>query len=191
MQLVVPAPVNELLPQLKPVTVVIICDADPLSLIEKVFEVLPCVAVSVTVSELVTAAALAVKLALLAPEGTVTEAGTMMALLLLARLTGNPVLGAAALMLTVQLSVPAPIIEELVHVRPDSDAVVEPLPCSFTELVAAWAVELVIAVTLSSPVVSVVEPGSKRTCATRLPPALRVAGSVPACTVKELLELLS
>lgn len=154
---------NELVPQLRPVKVGEICDPDPLSLIDIVFEAVPCVAVRVTVWEVDTAATFAVNVALFAPEGTVTDAGTVIAPPLLARFTGRPALGAAPLMLTVQLSVPAPIMEELAHDNPDNDAADEPLPCSLTELVAAWVVELVSAVTLSSAVVSVVVPGSNRT----------------------------
>jgi hypothetical protein len=44
--------------------------------------------------------------ALVAPEGTVTEAGTVTTLVLLARPTEYPPLGAAAFRVTVQLSVP-------------------------------------------------------------------------------------
>jgi hypothetical protein len=59
----------------------------------------------------------AVKLALLASAGTVTVAGTATALLLLVRLTAKPPLAAAAFSVTVQLSVPAPVIAALVQVR--------------------------------------------------------------------------
>jgi hypothetical protein len=74
-------------------------------------------AVSVTVCVVLTAETVAVKLALVAPAATVTEAGTVTALLLLARLTAKPPLSAAAFSVTVQLSVPAPVIDALVHVR--------------------------------------------------------------------------
>jgi hypothetical protein len=53
----------------------------------------------------------ALKLALVEPEGTVTEAGTATELLLLAMLITCPPLGAAALRVAVQLSVAAPVIE--------------------------------------------------------------------------------
>jgi hypothetical protein len=58
----------------------------------------------------------AVKLAVVAPAATVTLAGTTTAELLLARLTANPPLGAAAFSVTVQLSVPAPVIDPLAQV---------------------------------------------------------------------------
>jgi hypothetical protein len=60
-----------------------------------------------------TEAAVAEKLALFAPAVTVTEAGTVTELLLLATLTVNPPLGAAAFSETVQASVPAPVMEAL------------------------------------------------------------------------------
>jgi hypothetical protein len=60
-----------------------------------------------------TAAIVAVKLPVVAPAATVTLAGRLTAELLLARLTANPPLGAAPLSVTVQLSVPAPVIDEL------------------------------------------------------------------------------
>ena len=59
----------------------------------------------------------AVKLALAAPAGTVTEAGTVTLVLLLARLTTNPPVGAATFSAAVQLSDPAPVIDALAQVR--------------------------------------------------------------------------
>jgi hypothetical protein len=82
-------------------------------------------AVRVTVAAVLTAVAVAEKLALVAPEATVTDAGTVTALLLLARLTANPLLAAAAFSVTVQLSVPAPVIEPLAHVNPLNTGVVD------------------------------------------------------------------
>ena len=52
------------------------------------------------------------KPALVALAGTVTEAGTVTAALLLDRLTLNPPLGADLLSVTVHASVPAPVIDE-------------------------------------------------------------------------------
>jgi hypothetical protein len=76
----------------------------------------PRLAVIVEACTVVTGEILAVKSALLAPAGTVTEAGTTTALLLLARFTPRPPLAAAAFSVTVQLSEPAPVIELLVQV---------------------------------------------------------------------------
>jgi hypothetical protein len=62
-----------------------------------------------------TAVAVAAKLALVAPEAIATEAGTVTALLLLARL--NVVaLVAAEVSVAVHASVPAPVSDPLLHV---------------------------------------------------------------------------
>jgi hypothetical protein len=66
------------------------------------------------------------KLALEAPAATVTEAGTVTAELLLARLTANPPVAAAAFSETVQLSVPAPVTDPLVQLIPLSTG--KPVP---------------------------------------------------------------
>jgi hypothetical protein len=93
---------------------------------------------------------------LLAPEGTVTEAGTEIAVLLLARLTTTPVVGAIEVNVTVQLSEPAPIIEVLAQLRPARDAV-DPFPCSLVGLDdRVVIVERLVVVRLSVPVESVV-----------------------------------
>jgi hypothetical protein len=60
----------------------------------------------------------AVKLPVVDPAATVTEAGTVTAVLLLARLTATPPLAAATFSVTVQLSVPAPVIDPLVQLSP-------------------------------------------------------------------------
>ena len=74
-------------------------------------------AVSVAVCAVETAVIVAVKLALVAPEATVTDDGTVTDALLLVRLTAWPPLGAAAVSVAVQLSVPAPVIDPLVQLR--------------------------------------------------------------------------
>ena len=81
----------------------------PLSAIENVSGVPPTLADNVAVCVLVTEATVAEKLALFAPEATVTEAGTETAALLLERLTAYPLVAAAALSVTVQLSDPDPV----------------------------------------------------------------------------------
>lgn len=60
---------------------------------------------------MLTPVTVAVKLAMVAPAATVTLAGTVTDVLLLARLTGNPPAAAAAFSVTVQASVPAPVID--------------------------------------------------------------------------------
>lgn len=78
-------------------------------------EVLPVVAVNDTDSELLTEATLAVNAALDAVAGTVTEAGTVTAPLLLARLTLTPPVGAEPDRLTEHESASAPVIDVLLH----------------------------------------------------------------------------
>ena len=158
---VVPAPVNELLPHESALIEGVKGDPGPLRLIDAVFMTVPCVAVSVTVCDAATADTLAAKLALVAPEGTDTDAGTDTALLLLASSTATPALGATSLNVTVQLSVPALVMEEFVQLSPVSEAPddVEPFPCNLI-LLATATTSLLSALTLSWPVVSVATAGS-------------------------------
>jgi hypothetical protein len=65
---------------------------------------------------------------LVAPAGTVTDDGTVTAELLLERLTAAPFFGAAMSVVTVQVSVPAPVIEPLAQLRLESEAELAPLP---------------------------------------------------------------
>ena len=83
----------------------------------------PASAVNVATCVELTDAMLAVKLALVDPEATVTEAGTVTSLLSLARLTVIPPLPAAPFSAIVQLSVPAPVTEELAQLSPLNTAV--------------------------------------------------------------------
>ena len=81
----------------------------------KFAEALPALAVSVAVCAVPTAEMVAENGALVAPETIVTVAGTDTAELLLDRFTANPLPGAAPFRLTVQLSVPAPVMDALLH----------------------------------------------------------------------------
>lgn len=81
----------------------------------KVAETLAAVAVSVVVCAFETEETVAEKLALVAPAATVTDEGTMTAVLLLARVTAKPPVAAAAFRVTEHVSVPAPVIDELVQ----------------------------------------------------------------------------
>ena len=76
---------------------------------------LPVAPVIVAVCAVVTADTVAENDALVAAAGTVTEAGTTTALLLLERLTLKPPVGADPVNVTVQASVPAPVIDELLQ----------------------------------------------------------------------------
>lgn len=79
----------------------------------KVADTPTALAVRVTVCAELTEETVAVKLALVAPTGTVTEAGSVTALLLLAMLIATPPEAAAAFKITEQLSVPVPVIKTL------------------------------------------------------------------------------
>lgn len=94
----------------------------------RVWLALPAVAVRVTAVAVLTEETVAVKVAVVAPAATVTEAGTeTSALLLLPRLTTNPPVAAAAFNAAVQLSVPAPVIEPFAQVKPASTGTPVPL----------------------------------------------------------------
>lgn len=82
------------------------------------FDLSPDFAVNVTVCGVLDAVTEASKLALVVPEATVTDAGTVTAVELLARLTADPLLSAAVFRLTVQTSVPDPVMEPWVHDSP-------------------------------------------------------------------------
>jgi hypothetical protein len=86
-----------------------------LSCSEKLSELVLSDAVSVAVSAAATVEAVAEKLAVDAPEGTVTDAGTLTAVALLFRVTLNPLLPAASFRVTVQASVPAPVRDAAVQ----------------------------------------------------------------------------
>jgi len=94
---------------------------------EKFSETPPTLAESVADSAEFTGEIFAVKLALVAPAATVTELGTVTNELLLARPTVNPPLAAAVFSVTVQLSVPDPIIDPLVQLNPVSPGTPVPL----------------------------------------------------------------
>ena len=84
----------------------------------KLAELSPDFAVKVTVSDVLDAVTVALKLAEFAPAATVNEEGTVTAELLLERLTVNPPVPAATFRLTVQGSVPDTAIDPLAHVSP-------------------------------------------------------------------------
>jgi hypothetical protein len=71
----------------------------------------------VTVCADATDATLAVKLALVAPDATVSDDGTETAALLLERFTASPAAGAGPVRLTLHASEPDPVNEALLHVR--------------------------------------------------------------------------
>jgi hypothetical protein len=105
------------LPKLKVEALIVSVGVLVLKIRLKVADAPPALAVSVTDCAELTDETLAVKPALEAAAGTVTEAGTVTALLLLAKPTAKPPVVAAAFSVTVQLSVPVPVIEPLAQLR--------------------------------------------------------------------------
>ena len=96
----------------------------------KLLETLPALAVSVTACAVVTDDTVAVNPALVALAGTTTVAGTITAALLLARPTLKPPLPAAAVSVTVQVSLPDPVIDPLLQestLKPAGTAVPVPV----------------------------------------------------------------
>jgi len=122
---------------------------------EDVADAPPALAVTVAVAELETEATVAVKAALVAPAATVTLAGTVTELLLLARLTLTPPVGAAVFRLTVQASVPAPVKDDVTHASELSTAV--PVPLRLTTVVEPADALLV---TLRDPVTAPAAAGA-------------------------------
>jgi hypothetical protein len=97
----------------------------------KVLETLPALAVRVTDWAVVTDATVAVNPALVAFAGTSTVAGTVTDALLLVRPTLTPPLPAAELSVTVQLSLPAPVIDALLQDNPlNAAGTAVPVPLS-------------------------------------------------------------
>ena len=88
----------------------------------------PALAFRVADCAVFTAVTLAVKLAEVLPAATLVAAGTVTAALLLVRPTVRPPAVAAAFRVTVQLSVPAPVIDPLAQVTLVNLGT--PLPCS-------------------------------------------------------------
>jgi hypothetical protein len=80
----------------------------------KVADVVPTVAVSVTACAEATDETVAVNPAVVAPDGTVTTAGTTTAMLLLERITSSSAM-AGPVSVTVQASVPAPVKDALLQ----------------------------------------------------------------------------
>ncbi len=131
----------------------------------------PALAVSVACCVEVTGDTVAVKLALIAPAATVTLEGTLTSELLLTRLTVNPPLAAAAFNVTVQASVPAPLMELLPQLSADSTGT--PVPLKAT-VVDEPVCELLTKV--SWPVVFPATVGSNCTLKVAVWPGDRVAG---------------
>lgn len=146
---------------------------------ENVLAVAPVLAVKVAVCALLTAETVAVKLAEVAPAATVTLAGTVTAESLLARLTANPPPAVAVFSVTVQLSVPAPVIVPLVQLSPLNTGV--PVPLRLTRVDVPLLELLVI---VSAPVAAPATVGSNCTVNVAVWVPVRVIGKLTPETLK-------
>ena len=113
-----PVPPTATVPKLTLVALSVSVGTAAPRLIPKVLVPPPEDAVSVAVCAVLTAVAVAVKLAVVAPAATVTDDGAVNDVSLLDTVTAWPPVAAAAFSVTVQVSVPAPVIEPLAQVRP-------------------------------------------------------------------------
>ena len=134
----------------------------------------PALAVTVAVSAEFTGEMLAVKPALDAPAGTMIEAGTLTSELLLNSVTANPPLAAAAFNVTVQLSVPDPVMERFAQLSPVNIGTPVPLTPINIELPLA---ELLV--TESCPLAVPAAAGSNCTVTDVDCPGASVAGRPP------------
>ncbi|HEX4310032.1 MAG TPA: hypothetical protein VHZ25_08380 [Acidobacteriaceae bacterium] len=123
--------------------------------------------------------AVAVKLALVAPDAIVTDAGTFTALLLLARLTAVAVV-AAEVSVTVQTSVPAPVSEPLPHVRPLRLAAGGAAACPVPDRDTVCAATLLVMVKV--PVFAPAVDGLKDTFRVSVAPGASVTGTLVAAS---------
>jgi hypothetical protein len=126
---------------------------------------------------------MAEKTALVAPAGTATDTGTVTDALLLLRSMLSPPVGAAPLSETVQTSVPAPVIAELLHVNPVTvNGTAMPVPVSATTVELPFVASLV---TVSCPDAVPVDFGTNWTCKPKWPPAGTVTGKVGCPTIEK------
>ena len=144
----------------------------------------PALAVNVAACAVVTDETEAVNAALVALAATVTVAGTLTAALLLDRLTLNPPLGATALSDTVQASLPAPVMDVLLHEIALNPAVVDGVPVPLRLTPTVGLVQLLLLVIVNCPAAAPVVPGANRTVSVAVFPALIVNGKVSPDIVK-------
>jgi hypothetical protein len=150
----------------------------------KLVETLPALAVSVTACALPTGETVAVNEALVAFAGTVTVVGTATAALLLDKLTHSPPPGAAAFSVTVQASVPAPVIDPLPHdTALNAAAPTDPVPL---RLIASEVPlrPLLLLVIVNCPVAAPATAGSKTTLNVTAWPGFSVTGKLAPDTEK-------
>lgn len=142
----------------------------------------PAAAVSVALCAVVTAEAAAVKAALAEPAGTVTDAGTVTALLLLATLTLRPPVPAGAVRVTEQESLATPVSVPLLQEMPLSvPAAAVPVPLRRTPAVPPAAALLV---SVRAPLTVPVAVGANLICSVAVAPGLSVTGKLDPDTLK-------
>ena len=123
--------------------------------------------------------------ALLAPAATVTEAGTVTAVLVDERLTLIPPLGAGALRDTVQASVAAPVMDPLAQANPFNAGTEDAVPVPLRMTAAEVPVELLLLLVMVNwPVTAPAAVGSNVTLKTADCPGFSVSGKVAPETVK-------
>jgi hypothetical protein len=148
----------------------------------KISVTLPALAVSVAVCAELTADAVAEKLAVVDPATTVTEAGTLTAELLLARFTAKPPLAAAALTVTVQLSLPAPVTAawlQLKELNSGEFVALAVVPTPLSPIVSFPSAVALLPI-LNCPAAVPVALGEKFTFNIYVPPAAIVIGRSPS-----------
>jgi hypothetical protein len=142
---------------------------------EKPMEAPPALAVRVADCDVLTDDTVAVNPALVDVAGTVNEAGTVTALLLLERLTAAPPLGADPVNVTVHESVPDPVMEELVqYMALTAGVTVVPVPLKLTT--AEGLVDELFEI-VNCPVTDPAAVGLNCTVRTTAWPGLRVTGN--------------
>jgi hypothetical protein len=161
----VPAAVIDELPQLSPLNTggfALSCLA-AFSCSANVSTSPPALAVNVTVCGVLTAGTLTAKLADVDPAATVAEAGTVTEASLLDSPIANPPLGAAAFSVAVQLSVPAPVIDELAQLKPPKvAAAVAAVPVPLIPIIAVPLFEPLLVI-VNCPPTAPVASGEKLT----------------------------
>jgi len=123
----------------------------------------------------VVADTVAVKAALLAPAGTVTDVGTETAALLLLRLIASPPAPAGVVSVTEHASFPAPVIDALLQLIALS-APAEACPVPLRLIVAEPAA--VFAFSTTAPVTAPVAVGSKLSVRVAVCPGFRLSGKL-------------
>jgi hypothetical protein len=133
------------------------------------------VAVIVAVCAVVTAVTVAVNAAVVDPLATVTDAGTVTELLLLARFTVSPLPVAAEVRTTVQASLAAPVSELLLQATALSAAGAWPVPL---RPIVAVPPEGALLLIVTAPVAAPEDAGSKLIATVIACPGFRVRGRV-------------